>query len=152
VAVEDRSQRSRLHAVSNRREFKAPFLPAKKVKQIPSVISTLYNHRRYVLVLRDQLLSSPQRPYGAELDLPISLSLLSSFVVAKISASTHGRRWHKPQNRNAQKIADRAGLLYDKFVGFIADMEMLGARLDGACAYYVSAMGKLSKGHGNLVR
>jgi DNA recombination protein RmuC len=56
------------------------------------------------------------------------------------------------QNRNAQEIANRAGLLYDKFVGFIGDLEMLGSRLDSARNCYTAAMGKLSTGQGNLIR
>lgn len=56
------------------------------------------------------------------------------------------------QNRNAEAIADRAGKLYDKFVGFIDDMDALGGRLDAAKDCYAGAMAKLSTGSGNLVR
>lgn len=56
------------------------------------------------------------------------------------------------RNRNAEAIADRAGRIYDKFVGFLADMEDLGNRLNKARESYDCALGKLSTGRGNLVR
>jgi DNA recombination protein RmuC len=56
------------------------------------------------------------------------------------------------RNRNAEEIAERAGKLYDKFVGFIADLEEIGGRLIQAQTSYNEAMDKLAKGKGNLVR
>lgn len=55
------------------------------------------------------------------------------------------------RNRNAEAIADRAGHLYNKFVGFLEDMQKLGHRLDLAQTSYRGAMGKLHTGNGNLV-
>ena len=56
------------------------------------------------------------------------------------------------QNQNAQEIATHAGKLYDKFVGFVSDMEKIGKSIDTAHSQYESAMNKLSSGKGNLVR
>jgi DNA recombination protein RmuC len=56
------------------------------------------------------------------------------------------------RNRNAEAIADRAGRLYDKMVGFVQDMLELGSRLTQARAEYDKAMGKLSTGNGNVIR
>jgi DNA recombination protein RmuC len=56
------------------------------------------------------------------------------------------------RNRNAEAIAARAGQLYDKLVGFVEDMAVLGNRLIQARTSYDDAMGKLSSGRGNLVR
>lgn len=56
------------------------------------------------------------------------------------------------QNRNARLIAERAGALYDKFVGFIDDMNRLGEVLDRAQRVHQAALGKLAQGRGNLVR
>jgi DNA recombination protein RmuC len=56
------------------------------------------------------------------------------------------------QNRNARAIADRAALLYDKFVGFVGDLQKIGKSLDDAQGQYRNALGKLSEGRGNLVR
>jgi DNA recombination protein RmuC len=55
------------------------------------------------------------------------------------------------QSRNAQEIARRGAELYDKFVGFIEDMNSLGNRLKQAQGDYDEAYGKLSSGRGNLV-
>ena len=56
------------------------------------------------------------------------------------------------RNRNAEAIAERAGRLYDKFVGFLDDMRLVGGRLEQAKASYSGAMGKLSSGSGNILR
>jgi DNA recombination protein RmuC len=55
------------------------------------------------------------------------------------------------QSRNAQEIAKRGADLYDKFVGFVEDMNSLGLRLKQAQSDYDEAYGKLSNGRGNLV-
>jgi len=55
------------------------------------------------------------------------------------------------QNRNADEIAKRGGQLYDKFVGFVEDMKIIGGRLSQAQSTYDDAMGKLAQGTGNLV-
>ncbi len=56
------------------------------------------------------------------------------------------------QNRNAQEIARQAGDLYDKFVGFINDMENIEKSLVKAKETYDTAFGKLTTGRGNLIR
>ena len=55
------------------------------------------------------------------------------------------------QSRNAQDIAKRGADLYDKFVGFVEDMNALGSRLKQAQGEYDAALNKLSSGRGNLV-
>lgn len=57
---------------------------------------------------------------------------------------------HK-QNTNALDIARRAGLLYDKFVGFTENMKLVGVRLDQARTSFDDAHSQLSSGAGNLV-
>ena len=56
------------------------------------------------------------------------------------------------QNQNAQLIADQAAKLYDKFVGFVTDMEKVGKSMDSAHTSYEQAMNKLTSGRGNIVR
>ena len=56
------------------------------------------------------------------------------------------------QNRNAQQIAEQGAKLYDKFVGFITEMEKVGKSLDNAHVSYQGAMNKLNNGRGNIVR
>jgi DNA recombination protein RmuC len=56
------------------------------------------------------------------------------------------------QTKNALEIADRAGKMYDKFVGFVDDLVSVGKKMDEAKTAYGGAMNKLSSGTGNLVR
>lgn len=64
---------------------------------------------------------------------------------------TVGSLWRfEERNRHAMEIADRAGKLYDKFVGFVEDMEKVNNELKGAQSVLDNAFGKL-KGHGGLV-
>ena len=55
------------------------------------------------------------------------------------------------QNRNALEIAQKAGDLYDKFVGFVDDLEKIGEQLDRTQKVYDGAHNKLISGKGNLV-
>lgn len=55
------------------------------------------------------------------------------------------------QTRHAIDIAEEAGKLYDKFVGFIDDMEKIGKALGTANTTYGEAMKKLKNGTGNLI-
>jgi len=59
---------------------------------------------------------------------------------------------YERQSANAQEIAKRAGGLYDKLVGFVADMEVIGNRLQSVQTVYDDAVRKLSSGRGNLIR
>ena len=56
------------------------------------------------------------------------------------------------QTKNAQDIAEKAGNLYDKFVGFLKDMENIDKSLKSAQNHYNDAFNKLSSGRGNLVK
>lgn len=55
------------------------------------------------------------------------------------------------QNRNAMEIADRGARLYDKFVGFVDNLEKVGKNLDLAKNVYNDAYKQLSTGNDNLV-
>ncbi|HSN00329.1 MAG TPA: DNA recombination protein RmuC [Rudaea sp.] len=56
------------------------------------------------------------------------------------------------RNRNAFEIADRAGKLYDKFAGFVEDLNTARARVGAAAKALDDASAKLSTGSGNLLR
>lgn len=58
---------------------------------------------------------------------------------------------YERQNNNAQVIAERAGAIYDKFRGFVDDMEKLGVQLSTIDSTYAAAMSKLTQGRGNLI-
>ena len=55
------------------------------------------------------------------------------------------------QNQNAKQIAESAGKLYDKFVGFSEDIEELGKKMEAANTSYDQAYNKLKSGRGNLI-
>ena len=55
------------------------------------------------------------------------------------------------QTKNALKIAKEGGKLYDKFVGFVNDMQTVEQSLGKASEAYASAMSKLHTGRGCIV-
>lgn len=56
------------------------------------------------------------------------------------------------QNQNAQAIADRAGQLYDKLVGFVEELDKVGQRIGQAQSAWDTARERLSTGKGNVIR
>ena len=56
------------------------------------------------------------------------------------------------QTKNAIEIAKQSGALYDKFVGFVEDMDKIGKSIDASRIAYDGAINKLHKGSGNLVK
>ena len=55
------------------------------------------------------------------------------------------------QTRNALEIARQGGALYDKFVGFLEDMEKIGKNINALQHTYEDAGKKLNSGSGNLI-
>lgn len=58
---------------------------------------------------------------------------------------------NEKQNKNAMKIAEESGRLYDKFHAFISDLERVGKHLNSSQEVYEEAMKKLGSGKGNLI-
>jgi len=70
-----------------------------------------------------------------------------------ISLRTIASIWrYEYQNRNAVELVRQCTALYEKFVGFVADVEEIGRRLEAAQKSYDGAYGKLTGGKGNLIR
>jgi DNA recombination protein RmuC len=59
---------------------------------------------------------------------------------------------YEKQNQNALEIAERGGKLYDKFEGFVKDMETIGVHIQKAGKSYDDAHKKLTSGSGNILR
>jgi len=57
---------------------------------------------------------------------------------------------YEHQQRNAQEIAKRAGLLYDKFVLFVESVEKLGKQIGTVQKTYDEAYAKLHTGSGSI--
>jgi DNA recombination protein RmuC len=94
------------------------------------------------------LQSDPELP---EYALQHRVALLSpSNFLATVRTVASIWQVHK-QNTNAQEIARRAGLLYDKFVGFTDNLKDVGYRLGQAQKSFDDAYGQLATGSGNLV-
>ena len=73
-----------------------------------------------------------------------------STLLATVRTVAHLWR-QEHQNRNALEIARQCASLYDKFVGFVSDLEDVGQRLNQAQHSYGEAYKKLSTGRGNLI-
>jgi DNA recombination protein RmuC len=137
------------HVTSMRAHVKA--LGEKRYAEIPEL-----NSLDFVLMfvpIEGALIAALQTdPAIAEFALRNKVALLSptNFLA---TMRTVGSVWavHR-QNTNAQEIARRAGLLYDKFAGFVDNLKQLGDRLRQAQQTYDSALGQLSTGPGNLLR
>lgn len=56
------------------------------------------------------------------------------------------------QNINANQIAERGAKLYDKFVGFVSNLEKIGSHIEKAQESYNAAYKQLSTGQDNLIR
>ena len=56
------------------------------------------------------------------------------------------------QNQNALDISNRGAELYDKLVGFVEELKKVGERLDQAQGSYHTALDRLSRGRGNVIR
>lgn len=55
------------------------------------------------------------------------------------------------QKQHVQEIARQSGALYDKFVGFVEDLQDVGLKIQAVEKAYDGALNKLSQGKGNLV-
>ena len=58
---------------------------------------------------------------------------------------------YEQQSQNAIEIASSAGLLYDKFVAFVSDLDEIGTRIDASRKSFDKAHNKLVSGRGNLL-
>lgn len=69
-----------------------------------------------------------------------------------MSLRTVSNLWrHEKQSQNVLEIAKVGGQLYDKFVGFLEDMEGIKKSLERAVETHSVAMNKLSTGRGNII-
>ncbi len=119
------------------------------------------NYPKYALALDYVLLFIPIEPAFLEAvktdlllwkyayDKKILLvSPTNLFSVLKIIADL----WKvEQQSKHAIEIANKAGSLYDKFSGFMENLEIVGKRLGEAHQAYDAAFKQLSTGKGNII-
>ncbi|MFH1004478.1 MAG: DNA recombination protein RmuC [Bacteroidota bacterium] len=92
---------------------------------------------------------SDQELFSFGLNKNIILTTTSTLLA---TLSTVSFIWKQEnQKRNVLEIARQSGDLYDKFVGFTADLITIGKKMNDAKCSYEEAMKKLSEGKGNLV-
>lgn len=97
------------------------------------------------------LLAVDKDPGLIRLALDEQIMLVSPTNLLVALRTVHNIWQYEKQNENAQRIAQDAGRLYDKFVGFLDDMQKLEGSLNTSYRHYEAAMNKLSRGRGNLV-
>ncbi|MGJ8681156.1 DNA recombination protein RmuC [Paraglaciecola sp.] len=98
------------------------------------------------------LLAADQAPELLKLAFDNNIMLVSPTNLL-VALRTINNIWqYEYQNQNAQKIADNAAKLYDKFHGFVTDMDKVGKALESTQKNFDGAMNKLSTGKGNIVR
>lgn len=79
--------------------------------------------------------------------------ILVSPTTLMATLTTVANIWRQEQGiRNAEKIAEEAGKLYDKLAGFVEDFEKIGKQMDTLRKSYEGAENKLVSGTGNIVR
>jgi DNA recombination protein RmuC len=76
--------------------------------------------------------------------------ITNSTLLATLRTVAHVWRLAE-QQKHVFEIADRGGKLYDKFVGFVEDLQAVGDSLDKAHKAWEDASTKLHTGSGNLV-
>lgn len=87
---------------------------------------------------------------GFALDRKVGLVTPSTLMLA---LRTVEHLWAvERRERNAAEIARRAGALYDKLALVVAALEESGAALDAAARAHATAVARLSRGPGNVVR
>ncbi|MGY0562249.1 MAG: DNA recombination protein RmuC, partial [Paraglaciecola chathamensis] len=98
------------------------------------------------------LLAAEHAPELVKLAFDNNIMLVSPTNLL-VALRTINNIWqYEYQNQNAQKIAANAGKLYDKFHGFVSDMEKVGKSMESTQRNYDAAMNKLTTGKGNLIR
>ena len=69
-----------------------------------------------------------------------------------VTLQTIASIWRREQlHQNVYEIARQGGALYDKFAGFVDDMDAIGKQMSKTQQIYDGAMNKLKTGTGNLI-
>lgn len=98
------------------------------------------------------LLALRQRPEIFQEAYDRQVVMVTHSTLMATLRTIHGIWKHERIARNHIAIAERAGALYEKFVGFTEDLGRIGKNVKDANDSYEKALGKLSEGPGNLVR
>lgn len=144
-----RQERLAQHIESMRKHFKE--LGAKRYQDIHGIGSPDFV-LMYVPVEAAFFVAIAREPglFAEALDHNVVL-ITNSTLLATLRTVAHVWRL-ADQQKNVLEIAENGGKLYDKFVGFVEDLQSVGKSLDAARASWESASNKLQTGRGNLIR
>jgi len=150
-AEDEDSRRAALaeHLASVRRHLKQ--LSAKNYQNIDSIRTLDYvfmfipSEAAYVEALRGDFALQREA-------LDANIALVSPTTLMPMLRAIANLWKLQQQEENAAEIADKAGALYDKFVGFLDDMDKVGRAMDTANKAFDGARNKLVEGRGNIVR
>jgi len=137
------------HLESMRRHLKQ--LSAKRYQGIDKIRSLDYvfmfvpSEAAYVEALRADVELQRQA-------LELNIALVSPATLMPMLRTVENLWRLDKQEKNAEKIAARAGTLYDKFVGFLGDLDKVSRNLETVNKSFADARAKLVDGRGNLVR
>jgi DNA recombination protein RmuC len=145
---QQREQALAEHVLSLRNHIKG--LGKKNYQQLDSV-RTLDYVLLFIPIEPAFLLAVDRDPELISLALDNNIMLVSPTNLMVALRTVYNIWQYEYQNQNAQRIATDAAKLYDKFVGFLEDLQKVGNSLDSARKHYDGALNKLSTGKGNLV-
>lgn len=97
------------------------------------------------------LLAVDRDPELISLALDNNIMLVSPTNLLVALRTVHNIWQYEYQNQNAQRIAEDAARLYDKFVGFVEDMNKVRGALESSNKHLDNAFNKLADGRGNLI-
>lgn len=137
------------HVTSIKQHIKG--LGAKDYQDLPGV-KTLDYVLMFIPVEPAFLIAIETDPQLVTMALNNNIMLVSPTNLL-VALRTINNIWqYEYQNQNAQKIAQHGAKLYDKFAGFITDMEKIGKSIETTQKHFDGAFNKLSQGRGNILR
>lgn len=145
---DDQSEQLRQHVLSLKTHIRQ--LSDKQYQNLPQV-NSLDFVLLFVPVEPAFSLALQHEPQLFNIAFERNIVLVGPSTLLATLRTIHNIWRYEQQSRNAQDIARRAGALYDKFVGFVADMDDLGRKLEAGQRSYEAAMNKLQSGKGNLI-